>query len=440
MMDKTNEKLLNFLRESVSPFHAVENMLQQLLEQGYTQLLEGNPWILEKGGKYVTTRNGSSILAFQIGDVLDDVHFQVSATHSDSPTFCVKEKAELTGIGGYIQLNTEPYGGMIAATWFDRPLSLAGRVVVKEKGEIVSKLVNINKDLLVIPNVAIHMNREVNKGINLNSQIDMLPLFSAGEAKTNDYYHLLAQYANVEAKDIYSSDMQLYNRNEPTLWGVKNEFISAQRLDNLQCSFATLQGFMKANNPHAINVFACFDNEEVGSATKQGAGSTYLYDTLKRITHSLHLGKDAYYAAIAKSFMLSCDNAHALHPNHPEKTDKENYALMNKGLVIKHSANQKYTTDAQSCAIFEDICAHANVPLQHFSNRSDMLGGSTLGNISSTKVSMSSVDVGLAQLAMHSAYETAGSKDSAYLIKACEVFFNANIQIKDPTHISIRYK
>lgn len=439
MEKKINQQLLAFLKKSPTPFHAIQEMEVQLDAAGYQKLGEGNRWDLQKGGKYYTVRNGSSMLAFQIGGALTNYHYQITATHSDSPMFKVKECAEVVGKGGYLQLNTEGYGGMLAAPWFDRPLSLAGRVFVKEGKSIVSKLLNVDRNILLIPNVAIHMNREANKGFPYNKQIDLLPLFSAGECKEGSYYQFLAKELGVSEDSILGSDVFVYNREEPLQWGVQEEFISAPRLDNLQCSFASLSGFLAADVEHSIAVYACFDNEEVGSATKQGAGSTFLYDVLQRINSALGYTSEEYYPAIAKSFMLSCDNAHAVHPNHPELSDAKNCAFMNQGIVVKYNADQRYTTDAFSKAVFQELCTHHNIPLQVFANRSDMLGGSTLGNISSTKVSMNTIDIGLPQLAMHSAYETAGSKDTAYLVAATKAFFEAEIRI-DSNQIEVLYK
>ncbi|MDF9825244.1 aspartyl aminopeptidase [Breznakia sp. PF5-3] len=440
MLENINKELLSFLKDSPTCFHAVAEIKKQLDEAGFTQLDETTQWNLTKNGKYYTIRNGSSIIAFHIGKDMDNYHFQLTAAHSDSPTYKVKENAELAGQGGYLQLNTEGYGGMLAASWFDRPLSLAGRIVVKEGNTIQSKLLKIDRDILVIPNVAIHLNRDANNGIKYNNQVDLLPLFSAGELQAGDYYKFLAAELGVKREDILGSDMFLYNRDNSIEWGVKDEFISSPRLDNLQCSFASLKGFMNAENTKSIAVYACFDNEEVGSSTKQGAGSTFLYDVLQRINLSLGYENKDYYSAIAKSFMLSCDNAHAVHPNHPELTDKKNCAYLNKGIVIKYNANQRYTTDAISNAVFTDLCNHFKIPYQHFANRSDMVGGSSLGNISSTKVSMNAVDLGLPQLAMHSAYETAGSKDTAYLVEAIKHFFESDIRIDDVSKIEVNYK
>ena len=437
MYKEISKELLTFIQKSPSCFHAVNTMKSMLLENGFSELRECESWNLAKGGKYFTTRNGSSLIAFEIGNDLSDYHFQVTSSHSDSPTFKVKEVADLDGKGGYVSLNVEGYGGMLCATWLDRPLSLAGRVLVNEGNTITSKLLAIDKDLLLIPNVAIHMNRDVNNGMKYNNQVDMLPLFSAGECKGSDYYELIANELGTTRENIYGCDLFLVNRMQPSIWGAKEEFISSPKLDDLQCAFTSLKAMMAGKNDKAVNVFACFDNEEVGSGTKQGACSTFLHDVLNRINDNLGYAKEDYFRAVAKSFMVSCDNAHAVHPNHPEKTDAKNCTYMNKGIVVKFSANQKYTTDAISSAVFGGICKNAGVPVQYFANRSDAAGGSTLGNLSSQKVSMHTVDIGLAQLAMHSSYETAGIKDSYYMIQALTEFYNTNLHITDSETIEV---
>lgn len=437
MHKETAEQILHHIKQSPSCFHAIAHMKQLLIRAGYQELKECEAWTLAKGGRYFTTRNGSSLIAFHIGTTLDDYHFQITSSHSDSPTFKVKEIAEVEGKGGYLQLNVEGYGGMLCASWFDRPLSLAGRVLVKQGQQFLSKLIAIDKDLLIIPNLAIHMNRQANQGFAYNLQIDMLPLFSAGACGKEDFRALIAAEAGVDADDIYGMDLYVYNRMEPLLWGMKEEFISGAKLDDLQCAFTSLQAMLAGANPHGVNVFACFDNEEVGSGTKQGACSTFLRDVLSRINDGLGYRQEDYHRAVAKSFMVSCDNAHAVHPSHPEKTDTYNCTYMNQGIVIKYSANQKYTTDAISSAVFAGICERAQVPVQYFANRSDMAGGSTLGNLSSQKVSMHTVDVGLPQLAMHSAYETAGAKDCWYMIEALKHFYNSNVHITDSESVEI---
>lgn len=426
MYQKIAKELMTFIKKSPTCFHAVANMKEELLANGYEELLEAEVWKVKPGGRYVVTRNGSSIIALQVGNDLSNYSFNVAASHSDSPTFKVKENAELVVKGKYTQLNTEGYGGMLCATWFDRPLSLAGRVLVKEGNRFLTKLVKIDRDLLMIPNVAIHMNREVNDGFAYNKQIDLLPLFGGADTEKGAYKKIIADELGVKIEDIYGMDMFLYNRNEPSIWGLHEEFISCPQLDDLQCAFTSLKGFLKGHNEKSINVFACFDNEEVGSGTKQGAGSTFLYDTLHRINDALGLDQESYHRALAGSFMLSADNAHAVHPNHPEKTDANNCVYMNEGIVVKSHAGQKYTTDAVSTAIFKGLCENVNVPVQFFANRSDVAGGSTLGNISQAQVSMNSVDIGLPQLAMHSSYETAGIKDTYYMIQVMEEFYHTH--------------
>lgn len=431
MYQETSREVLNFIEHSPSCFHAVEQLSQMLDQAGYQRLKECDGWTLEQGGKYYVTRNGSSIIAFHVGQQLDNYHFQIAASHSDSPSYKVKEKAELKGKGGYLQLNTEGYGGMICSSWLDRPLSLAGRVLVRQGNVVETRLLNIDRDLLLIPNVAIHMNRDVNSGMKYNQQVDMLPLFSAGECGENSYYELIAQELGVKPEDVVGCDLYLYPRVAPSLWGAKEEFISSPRLDDLQCAYTSMKALVDSHNPHGVNVCCCFDNEEVGSGTKQGALSTFLRDVLQRVHAALGHAPEDYFRAVAKSFMVSCDNAHAVHPNHPEKTDGENCVYMNQGIVVKFSANQKYTTDGISAAIFMQLCKDAQVPVQTFANRSDMAGGSTLGNLSTQQVSLHTVDVGLPQLAMHSTYETAGVKDSAYMVQALTAFYNTDLDITD---------
>lgn len=431
MYQETSREVLNFIEHSPSCFHAVEQLAHMLDQAGYQRLKECDGWTLEQGGKYYVTRNGSSIIAFHVGQQLDNYHFQITASHSDSPSYKVKEKAELKGKGGYLQLNTEGYGGMICSSWLDRPLSLAGRVLVRQGNVVETRLLNIDRDLLLTPNVAIHMNRDVNSGMKYNQQVDMLPLFSAGECGENSYYELIAQELGVKPEDVVGCDLYLYPRVAPSLWGAKEEFISSPRLDDLQCAYTSMKALVDSHNPHGVNVCCCFDNEEVGSGTKQGALSTFLRDVLQRVHAALGHAPEDYFRAVAKSFMVSCDNAHAVHPNHPEKTDGENCVYMNKGIVVKFSANQKYTTDGISAAIFMQLCKDAQVPVQTFANRSDMAGGSTLGNLSTQQVSLHTVDVGLPQLAMHSTYETAGVKDSAYMVQALTAFYNTDLDITD---------
>lgn len=421
MYRETAEELLAFIQKSPTCFHAVAAMKEMLEAEGYGELREEDRWNLEKGGKYYVTRNDSALIAFAIPEE-EAKGYRIMASHSDSPTFKIKENPEMEAEGRYVKLNVERYGGMICAPWFDRPLSVAGRVVVKEGEEIVSKLVDVDRDLLMIPNLAIHMNREVNDGYKFNAQKDMLPLYGMSSAK-GTFLQTVAEAAGVKEEEILGHDLFLYNRQEGTVWGAEEAFVSSARLDDLQCAFSSLKGFLAGKKEKYIAVHCVLDNEEVGSGTKQGAASTFLRDVLVRINSGLGQDQEDYLRRLAGSFMVSADNAHAVHPNYGEKADPVNRPCMNEGIVIKHSANQKYCTDGVSAAVFKDLCKRAGVPFQTFTNRSDILGGSTLGNISTTQVAVNAVDIGLAQLAMHSPYETAGVKDTAYLIKAAEMLF-----------------
>ena len=419
--------LMNFLDSSVTMFHAINECEKVLKDSGYIYLPENEKWNI-RAGKYYTKRNSSSLIAFDIAN--GDYHFQISAAHSDSPTFKLKDRPIIES-NGYLKLNVEAYGGMIDATWLDKPLTLAGRVMVDTGCGIETRLLYIDKDLLIIPNVPIHFNREINKGFAFNNQVDMLPVFSAGNLSEADFYKMLAKELGVKPEAILAKDLYLVNRQKATVIGYDNELISSGRLDDLECVYTSLLGFIEAMNNDHINVFAVFDNEEVGSVTKQGAMSTFLVSTLNRINKALGKSDEDYYRAIAKSMLISCDNAHAIHPNHPELFDVKNRPVLNKGIAIKESANQKYTTDAFSRAVLKKILDKNNIPYQTFANRSDIIGGSTLGNLSNTAVSMNAVDIGLPQLAMHSAYETAGAKDVEYAIEALRAFFETNIDIKD---------
>lgn len=453
---KYTKDMLKFIDGSPSCFHAVANITERLDAAGFTGLEEREPWKLLSGQGYYVVRNDSSVIAFRIPkaategiksipngevphrkDMESEVRgFHIVASHSDSPTFKVKELPEMVVEDKYVKLNTEKYGGMILSTWFDRPLSVAGRIVVREKcaeenGErtaetkLVTKLVNIDEDLLVIPNVAIHMNREMNKGVEYNPQVDMLPLFADGIESQGKGALLkkIAKTAGVKGKDILGHDLFLYVRDKGRTLGENGEFILSPRLDDLQCVYASVQAFVESEPMNHINVCAVFDNEEVGSGTRQGADSTFLEDVLLRIGESMGMATGDLRRLIAGSFLISADNAHAVHPNHPEKADPTNRPYLNNGIVIKYHGCQKYTTDAITAARMKDICERAGVPFQTYANRSDVAGGSTLGNISTAHVSVSSVDIGLPQLAMHSAVETAGVRDTEYAVKALKTFY-----------------
>ena len=322
----------------------------------------------------------------------------------------------MEGPENYLRLNTERYGGMLCAPWLDRPLTVAGRVLVRAGDAIETRLVYVDRDLLLIPNVAIHMNREANSGYKYDMKRDMVPLMGTGEAK-GALRGQVAQAAGCAPEDILGWDLFLCLRQKGLVWGAKGEFISAPRLDDLQCAYGCFQGFLAASDSASVPVFALLDNEEVGSLTKQGADGTFLSDLIDRLCAAL--GRDRA-TTVANSFMVSADNAHAVHPNHPEYADATHRPVMNGGVVIKHGV--RYATDGAAQAVFTALCQKAGVPVQHFSNRSDLAGGSTLGNISNAHVSLNTVDIGLAQLAMHSCFETAGAEDTDHLIRAMTAF------------------
>lgn len=425
---KDTKGLLKFIQDSPSCFHAIKNICDELDQAGYDLLLENERWNIQKGGKYYVVRNMSSVIAFQIPNDISSLSFNFSASHSDSPTYKVKPNFELVSVGQYCQLNTEGYGGPVPSTWLDRPLSVAGRVIVKEADTICTKLVKVDKDLLVIPNIAPHMNPEVSMGMKYNAQIDMVPLISTKDSGTG-LYDVVSKTINVEKENILASDLFLYVRDRGHIVGANDEFIMSPQLDDLGAAYGCLHGFLQASNNKSVNVYICFDNEEVGSRTKQGAGSKFLIDTVERICLSLGLDKEDISCALANSFMVSADNAHAVHPNQPGRTDSLNKAFLNKGIVIKYNANQSYTTDAISSAYFETICKNANVPVQKFANRSDVRGGGTLGAISTSVVSVNSVDIGLPQLAMHSSCETAGALDITYMISAMKEYYSTHCEL-----------
>lgn len=449
--EKINAGLFDFLDHSPIPFYAIRNMKTALKEAGFTELCESAHWELRAGGAYYVTRNDSALIAFRIPRK-DFTGFQIMASHCDSPVFKIKSNADITVENRYVKLNVEKYGGALYASWLDRPLSAAGRVIVETDDGIETRLVNIDRDLLIIPNLAIHFNRGVNDGYKFNVQKDMLPLlgeigdFTDKETKASGQAHhaaedtcrenglkdrflrLVAKEAGVCSDRILDTDLYLYSRTRACHIGIENEYIVSGRLDDLQCAFASLQGILQAEPLESVAVHCVFDNEEVGSGSKQGAGGTFLSDVLHRINASLGRTEEEYLRAVASSFMVSADNAHAVHPNHPDKSDPTNRPYMNGGIVIKYNASQKYVTDGVSGAIFRTICKKAGVPYQTFTNRSDLPGGSTLGNIAQAQVSLNSVDIGLPQLAMHSACETAGARDTAYLVEAARVLFSGSLQ------------
>ncbi len=411
------KNLQNFLDNSHSSYHAVANLAAQLAEAGYTRLTEKEEWDLVPGGKYFLVRGGTAVIAFRIpeGEVTG---FMMSASHSDRPTFKVKENAET--VGAYTKMLVERYGGMLISTWLDRPLSIAGRVVVETEQGVEIKLVDIDRDLLMIPNVAIHMNRQANEGYKWNPAVDTLPLMGGKDAK-GKLNEILEEAAGGK---ILGHDMYLYIRQKSSIWGVNEEYISSAALDDLECAWACTQGFLAAPDTAAIPVLCVFDNEEVGSSSAAGAAGDLLESVLVRICEARELD---IFRLLANSFMVSADNGHALHPNHPELADAANAPMMGGGVVIKFNASQRYCTDGFSAAVFRRICGKADVPTQTYCNRADIAGGSTLGNISLHHVSVPTIDIGVAQLAMHSCYETGSVADAIHLKNALAAFYGATL-------------
>ena len=420
-MDQRTERLLQFLDASPSVYHAAANIENELKNAGYARLDEAEKWELTPGGKYYLTRGGSAVLAFRVPQGTPK-GFMMSASHSDRPTFKVKENGELGG--AYTRLATEKYGGMIISTWLDRPLSIAGRVLVETENGVESKLVNIDRDLLLIPNVAIHMNRQINDGYKWNPAVDTNCLLG-GKGAAGKLNELLEKEAGGK---ILGHDLYLYVRQKATVWGMDEEYICAPALDDLECAWSCTQGFLQAEESAAIPVLCVFDSEEVGSNSVQGAASMLLQSTLERICAALGLETAQM---LASSFMISADNAHAVHPNHPELADAANAPVLGGGVVLKFNASQRYTTDGISAAVLRSVCKKADVNVQTFYNRADMPGGSTLGHISLTHVSVPTADIGLAQLAMHSAYESAAVSDAIALEKAMAVFYSSALEMKE---------
>lgn len=410
------KNLCKYLDRAHSVYHAVDALQEQLAGEGYTRLSEGENWELAPGGKYMLTRNSSALIAFRIPTAAPK-GFLISASHADRPTFKVKENAVLTG--SYTRLAVERYGGGILFTWLDRPLSVAGRVLVETENGVESRLVDIDRDLLMMPNVAIHLNRTVNDGYKWNPAVDTVPLL--GDKETADFWNALEAVAGGR---ILGHDLYLYVRQKASVWGMNDEFISAQALDDLACAWCCTQGFLNSEETENIPVLAVFDSEEVGSGSYQGAASDLLKNAIGRICKAVGLDKKCM---LANSFLVSADNGHALHPNHPELSDAANAPMLNGGVVLKFNANQRYTTDGVSAAIFRKICAGAGVPVQTYCNRADLPGGSTLGNISLSQVAVPSVDIGLPQLAMHSCYETCGAKDITAFVKAMTAYYGTKL-------------
>lgn len=432
MNQKTDiQNFMDFMDKSLTSYHAVAEVSAALEAHSFRRLSEKALWKLEAGHDYYLTRNDSALMAFRLPNCkTEEIRgFHIYAAHSDSPSFKVKEHPELKKEGCYVTFNTEKYGGMILNTWLDRPLTIAGRVCVEENGEIVSYPIQCKDNLCMIPNLAIHMNRDMNRGVELNPQIDMLPLVTMSEDEDFSLNALLAEALSAQtgktytAQDMLSGDLYVVNSEKAQLAGANDEFIMTARYDDLACVYAGAQALMAQKSSYYIDVLAVFDNEEVGSLTRQGADSTLLPDTLHNIADGLGVSGGVLRTWIADSFLLSADNAHACHPNQSGKADPVNKPYLNHGVVLKYHGSQKYATDAYSAAYVKKLCKECNVPLQIYTNRSDIAGGSTLGNLAMAQVSMSAADIGLPQLAMHSAYETAGTEDLAYLLTLARAFY-----------------
>ncbi len=415
------ESLISFIGKSPSSFHAVRNLEEELTDNGFIALDEKRRWSIERGKSYFVTRNGSALIAFRIPEGKPE-GFSIIASHTDSPSFKVKVNPEIVSSGLYTTLNAEGYGGMLIAPWFDRPLSIAGRVFIRNGNGYESRLVDFARPFVMIPSLAIHMDRKVNEGHGYSIQKELTPLFAEGIEKGR-FMRALAEAAGTDEKNLLEYDLHLYPRMDGTIWGLDNEFFSAPKIDDLMCAYSSIQGLINAKNGKNISIAALFDNEETGSGTKQGALSDFMKSAIKRICLSLGINEEEKAMLLASSHLISADNCHALHPCYAEKCDVTNKPRVNGGVAIKFSAAQKYTTDAESASFLRCLLEDNGIPYQYFVNNSDIPGGSTLGNLSQQEVSIPSVDIGAAQLAMHSPYETAGVKDVKPLIDLGKVFF-----------------
>ena len=424
------QRLLHFLDASPVNFLAAKNIASELEQAGYRHFDPREALgEIKAGDKLYVTKNDSSIYAFHIGrKPMAEAGFKMICAHCDSPTFRIKPNAEMLCEGGIVKLNTEVYGGPIMSTWFDRPLTIAGRVIVRGEDALNPKtlLLHVKRPLLQISNLAIHFNRQVNDGVKLNRQKDMLPILGIVTSeleKGNLLMNVICTELGISQEEILDFDLYLADATPACTFGVHNEFISSGRLDDLSMCFAGLEAMIATETVDATKVLAIFDNEETGSQTKQGAGSPFLSMMLKRIALAQSGSEEAYYQAVERAFMISADNAHAWHPNYSEKYDPTNHPVLGGGPVIKFNAAQKYASDAVSAAVFAEICREAGVPSQRFVNHSDVAGGSTLGNILASSIPLRGVDMGNAILAMHSCRETGSAVDHVFAVKAFTQFF-----------------
>ena len=416
-MKKFVENMLDFIYESPTQFNAVAVSAETLEKNGFEKLNPKENWKLEVGKKYYTTKNSSALVAFKVNsDEVEKEGFRIIGSHTDSPGFRIKPNAEMESCGAYLKLNTEGYGGMILSTWLDRPLAMAGRVFLRGENPFkpVEKIVNINKPVCIIPNLAIHMNRSINDGYKYNKQTDMLPLVGLiNEQLEKDNYmvKLLASELDVEVEEIIDFDIFLYEYEKGCFTGANGEFISTGRLDNLSMYYSSVEALLDSDSKSGISIAVGFDNEEVGSSTKQGADSNMLLNILERICISLGKDRQQFFEAIENSFIISSDLAHAVHPNVNGMADPTNRPVMGKGPVIKVHAGQAYTSDGYSISVYKEICRECGVEYQEFVNKSDQRGGSTIGPISSTHIDIPSVDIGAPILSMHSIRELGCSED-----------------------------
>lgn len=425
----TTNALLNFINCATSPFHVVNKSIGILKEHHFQSLDLGTEWTLKKGGRYYTKVYDSTLIAFVIGENLDHTPMlRLAAAHTDFPCFKVKPNAAIIE-KNYVKLNTETYGGAILNTWLDRPLSIAGKVALKSNSVFQPRIcfIDFNQNLLTIPNLAVHINRDINKGKELNKQTELLPLIATlNDTLKKEHFFLehLASKMNVKITDILDYDLYIYNREEGCTLGIDQSFISAPRLDNLTSVYGLLSGITAPRlNPTALHCIALYDNEEVGSHTKQGADSMIMNFILEKIFDSLNKSKTTLFDSISKSILLSADVAHGYHPNYASKSDLTNKPCLNEGITIKINANQKYASDTEAIAIVQQLCHKHNIPYQKYVNRSDIIGGSTLGSITSSWLPMKTVDLGIPLLAMHSARELMGSSDQLTLNRLMQAFF-----------------
>lgn len=421
---KIGEEFIEFVRKSPVSFHTIDTIKKMLIEDGYLFLSENSIEKLQKGSKYVIVRDDSTLVSINIGNNIEKEisSLNIIASHCDSPYFKIKPNCD--GVSdGYNKINIAPYGGLIAPSWLDRPLAVAGRVIIRENDKLIAKLVNFEDLNAIIPNLCIHYNRNINSGYEYNMAVDMQAFFS--DKDSSKFSDLLAKKLKTRKENIVNHDLYLYNNEKGILWGNNKEYVSCPRLDDLECVFSSAKAFISGENDKTINILYISDNEEVGSLSKNGADSDFLEVCLRRLCNDLGLDLDK---TLSQSFLISADNGHAVHPNKGQITDADNKMYMNKGVGIKSNSSLTYTSSGLSSSVFQMLCEKANTPYQFFTNRSDMRGGSTLGNILLSHLSLSAVDVGLPQLAMHSCYETAGTKDLKYAIDVFREFYTSRIK------------